>query len=294
MQKSLLLLAVLIGLSTSTVYGQHAGFVLFGEPNPDAKEVADQQKAVHPVTSPYFHEDSFVTTDLRIWYLYHDFPKTNGGGHANVYAAQVRVALTDQLQLVAYKDGYTDLDAGLGVDDGWNDIAAGIKWNFLQDWKGQLHAAVGAGYEFKTGDGMVFNNSSQYRLWASVNKGFDKLHLGATVNLHLTDDEHDVLGSSDTVSWHVHADYWLCEHFSPVVELNGYHTIGEGNRVVAFQGLDVDSLGGGKDESVVTVGVGGEIRPCDNAGFRFAYETPITDANDLFGYRWTFSLVLSF
>ena len=289
--------ATAITIAAHQSSAQHTTFTLLGDPNPAAASTPSHRKAVHPISSPYFHEDSFITNDVRAWFLYHDFPNASviDGGNAKVYAAQLRLAITNQLQLVAYKDGYTDFDSGLLSDDGTNDIAAGLKWAFLQDFDNQLHAAAGVGYEFKTGDGDVLQNSSDLRLWTSVNKGFENLHLGFTANLHISDDGHGSFGSADSLSWHIHADYYACQFFSPVIELNGYHTINEDDLApLPFQGIDVASLGGGKGEDVVTIAFGSEIRPCDFASFRFAYETPLTDSTDLFGYRWTFSMVIPF
>lgn len=287
--------AIMAAFATSAS-AQHAKFVLFGEPDAAAADVPAAEKFVHPVSSPYYHEDSFVTTDIRIWAIYHDFPKSSviGGGNAKVFAVQVRLALTDQLQFVAYKDGYTDWDAGIIDDSGWNDIAAGLKWNFWQDWENQFHAAVGVGYEIAAGDKETLHDDDEWRVWGSVNKGFDKLHLGATVNAFFADDKGDGLGNSDRLSWHLHGDYYVCEWFSPVVEVNGYHVLDEGTVTVPFQGLDVVNLGGG-DDPVVTGAIGFEIRPCESAQFRLAYEAPIVNQDDdLFGYRWTFSMIFSF
>ncbi len=283
-------------LMHGTAQAQHAGFVLFGEPDPAAAEAPETHHFVHPVTGPYFHEDSFVTTDIRPCFVYHDLPTVSpiDGGSAKVYAVQARLALTNSLQLVAYKDGYVDFDSGLVDDEGWNDIAAGIKWKFYSDWANQLHAAVGVGYEVKTGNGRVLENDDELRFWASVNKGFDRLHLGATINGFLKTGDQDALGDSDRLSWHLHADYYVCEWFSPVLEINGYHTLNEGHAVLPFQGVDVANLGGGKGEDVVTIGIGGEFRPIHNLALRAAYETPLTDTEDLFGYRWTLSAVFSF
>lgn len=275
---------------------QHADFVLFGKdfkgtPPADYKP---EHRFVHPVSSPYFHEDSFVTTDLRGWFVYQDFP--NGGlidgGSAKVYAVEVRVALTDQLQLVANKDGYVDFDAGLLQDDGWNDVAAGLKWNFLQDWKHQFHAAIGGGYEFPWGDTDVLQNNGEVRFWGSVNKGFDRLHLGLTGNVFFGTSDDEALGNSDYFSWHAHADYYVCKWFSPTVEFNGYHTFNKNDEVVPFSGIDVTNLGGGDD--VVTMAVGAEFRLTDDVALRGAYEFPLTDGEDLYGARTTVSLVWSF
>ncbi len=287
--------ALLLVALSAPPSAQHARTVLFDEPDQAALALPAERQAVHPVTAPYFHEDSFVTTDLRAWYVNHQFPGGPiGGGSADVYALQVRVALSDRLQLVAYKDGYVDFASGAVDDTGWNDLAAGIKWAFLQDWEADLHAAVGIGYELATGDEEVLQDDSELRVWASLNKGFDRLHLGATVNGLFATGSEDALGDSDRFLWHLHADWFASAALSPVVELNGYHTISEGdNAPLPFSGVDVANLGGGEDEDVITAAIGGELRPCADIAVRAAYESPLTDNEDLFGYRWTVSLVWS-
>lgn len=300
MRKSVLLAAALsmvtVGLG-SRCLAAPGGFVLFGEPDKEAVEAAPETQVVHPVTSPYFFEDSMVTSDVRAWYLYHDLPDHGplGEGHAQVAALQARLALTPQLQLVAYKDGYSWVDSQGLSDEGLNDIAAGLKWAFIQDYQHQLHAAIGVGYELPTGDDGVLQDYSEWRFWASVNKGFGALHLGATINFFLPDKHEENLGHSDSMSWHVHADYWTCKWFSPVLEFNGYHVLSNGHKVLPLSGLDVGNLGGSSSDSVVTVGFGGEVRPpIKNLGIRAAYETPLTKENQLFGYRITTSIVYSF
>ncbi len=274
----------------SGAMAQHAKFVLLDGPNPDAAKQEKSDKFVHPVTSPYYNEDSFVTSDIRAWYVWHDFDKAPlGGGHASVYAVQLRLAITEQVQFVAYKDGYVDFDTDALKDDGWNDVAAGIKWNFLQDFENNLHAAVGAGYEFAVGDPSVLQNDDDVRLWASVDKGFDRLHLGANVNFLLPLDDEE----STRFYWNAHADYYLCEWASAVLEFHGYHTLDDGDVRPPFSGLDVADLGGGPD--VVTVAAGAEFRVLEGLALRGAWETAITDDdNDLFGWRITLSAVYSF
>lgn len=271
-----------------------ADYVLFGDSK--KPQVEPNTQVVHPVTSPYYNEDSFVTTDVRLWAVYHDFANSSiiNGGSAKVYAAQVRVALLDNVQFVAYKDGYLDFDSGLVDDSGWNDIAAGVKYAFLQDWENQMHAAVGVGYELPVGDPSIFQNDDDIRVWASFDKGFDALHLGANVSyLFALGDDNTGLGSSDTLNWHVHADYYINQYVSPVVEINGYHVMNRGTESVPFSGIDVANFGGGGD--VISAGFGVEVRPIEKLGLRGAYELPLThDDDDLYGWRLTFSAVYSF
>lgn len=266
----------------------------------DKKEVVPtlerEDIVVHPVTDPYYHEDSFITTDLRSWFVQHYFDGTPlSEGHARVSALQLRVRLLKNLQFVAYKDGWVDFDGKVLDDSGWNDIAAGLKFAFLQKPEWQLDAAVGAGYEFASGDDQVLQDKDEVRFWLSVDKGFGPLHLGATLNYFLACGNGDgYLGESNHLSWHLHADYQVCKWFSPVVEFNGYHVLDEGDPVTPFNGVDVTNLGGNKNEDVITFGVGVEVRPFNRVALRAAYEMPLTDNVDLYGHRWTFSTVVKF
>lgn len=290
--------AFAVGLATQAT-AQHADFVLFGDPDPAFAEQTAEQTFVNPITSPYYHENSFITSDIRAWYLYHQFDNdgvANGGlgGTAQIAAVQVRLALTDRLQFVAYKDGYAWFDDSVVNDDGWMDIAAGLKYNFYRDVEEQLYLSAGLGYQIDLGDSAVLQDDEQVRLWLSADKGFDKLHLGGTFNYFIATDTESSLGNSDTISWHVHADYRLCDRFSPVVEFNGYHTVSEGTVAVPFGGVDVANLGGGEGEDVITMGLGGELRVCENTAIRAAYEFALTDNSQLFGDRITLSLVYGF
>ncbi len=290
--RTLPLLAAALALPAAA---QHADFVLFGEPDADAAAVPANQRFVAPVTSPYFAENSFITSDVRAWYLYHEFPNNVLGGDVQVAAVQVRLALTDRLQLVAYKDGYAWFDDTVVNDQGMMDIAAGLKWNFYRDLEAQLSMALGVGYEIAAGDDDVLQDDDELRLWFSADKGFDDLHVGFTFNYFYPTGGEDALGDAERISWHVHLDYYLCECFSPVIEFNGYHTIDASSTMpLPFTGIDVTNLGGGESEDVITMGIGGAFRLSEDLSLRIGYEFPLTDDIDLFGDRWTLSLAWEF
>jgi len=295
---SRVLSVIAVSIATAaTASAQHTSSVLFGEGAAAGLSLPAERRAVHPITAPYYNEDAFITTDLRAWFVNHQFPGNSpiGGGDADVYALQIRAALTERLQFVAYKDGYVDFDSGAVEDTGWNDVAAGLKWAFLQNWESDLHAAVGVGFEFGVGDEEVLQSDEEVRVWASVNKGFGRFHVGANVNALMAAGSEDALGDSDRLTWHLHADWFATETVSPVVEINGYHTLSDGdNAPLPFSGVDVANLGGGEGEDVITAALGGEFRPAEGFGLRAAYESPLTDNEDLYGYRWTVSVVWSF
>src|ERR1044071_2250643 len=83
-----------------------------------------QEKAIAPVCNPIFFEDPRIYTEVRPIFMQHWLPDNfdfNGGsvplgGEARVYAAQIRVKLTDRLALIATKDGYVEFrpDSTLG------------------------------------------------------------------------------------------------------------------------------------------------------------------------------------
>jgi hypothetical protein len=255
--------------------------------------IADEDIVVHPVTSPYFNEDSFITSDIRPIFVYHNLPGNFlGKGNASVTAVQVRLKLTDSVQFVAYKDGWLDISTpGLG-GRGWNDIAAGLKWAFYRNEAAQFQSAVGLGYEFASGDRSVLQRDDELRAWFSVNKGFGKFHTGATVNYSWSmGNGGSLLGNSDWLSWHFHTDYQVCKYFSPLFEVNGYHTTrGSG---APFSVADVANINN-NGSPTISAAVGAEIRPLKWLALRAAFEMPLTNNVDVYGNRWTFSSVIKF
>lgn len=98
----LVALTALVGSASLAFAGAPAGKEV-----KDIKEVAPpverEDLPVHPITTPYYHEDSFIGTDLRPVFVYHKFPgEILGGNRATVTALQLRIQLTKSLQLVAY------------------------------------------------------------------------------------------------------------------------------------------------------------------------------------------------
>ena len=66
---------------------------------------------VPPLEQLNLNETPYITTEARLVYLYNETPKgfVTGGGSIKIFAAQIRVALTERLVLIATKNGYTVL-----------------------------------------------------------------------------------------------------------------------------------------------------------------------------------------
>lgn len=61
--RTLPLSALALLVAAGAARAQHTETVFLGEANPLGVNLPAERKAVHPVTAPYFHEDSFVITD---------------------------------------------------------------------------------------------------------------------------------------------------------------------------------------------------------------------------------------
>lgn len=296
--KNYLFICAFSAIACSLANAQGSNFVLLGG---SGEQIPPEKKTVRPLTAPYFHEDAFVTTDVRTWFIYHELGELPGRGNVDVLSLQARLAVTDNFQVLAYKSGYANYSQGSTLgDEGWNDLGLGVKWALFQDIGSQLFIAVGAGYELGVGDDQVFQDTDEYRLWASVNKGFGKLHLGATANYIIAGDGKldGLTGNADLLTLHFHSDYYVTSWFSPVFELNGYF-VQEANSTIStldFSGVDLMSVNGGEGNDTITYALGFELRPFDESlGLRAAYESQLNNFEDsLFGYRWTFSAVYEF
>ena len=68
-----------VGYSAQADEESLSRFVLFGE----NRLPEGARQVVHPISAPYAHEDSYVTSDLRAWYLHHSVDDETLGGEIN-------------------------------------------------------------------------------------------------------------------------------------------------------------------------------------------------------------------
>ncbi len=271
---------------------------------PERREDAFEDFA-RPVTNINFHHP-FVRNEARPLFMYHWFPETNAldGGSLRLYAMQLHLALTDDLQFTLYKGGYVDLDAGAFEDDrGFADFAFGLKYKVWEDAETPAALAFGLGYEGKSGDREVLEGMGAgfFDVFASYARKVAPVNVIATAGVFLPrDDDED----NRTYHWHLHADYPVSDRFSPLVEINGFHYDGSATRnaglgrgtPLGVEGYDYTTLGAGgvRGNDVITGALGFRYALSEDISFGAAWEVPLTSREDVFDRRLTLDLVLRF
>lgn len=249
-----------------------------------------------PIGNPIYFESPFNNSELRLLYIYHHFSSDSqiGGGHLNVAAAQIRVALTERLAFIATKDGYSWMDAGILPEaSGWNDAAVGLKYVFIADRENAFLLAGGMRWEWENGDRDVLQGQSQeLSPFISAAKGFDRLHFIGDVTGRLPMDHND---ASYIVMWDLHVDYEIAPKLlpglAPLFEVHGLHYLSDGTSLpLSVGGLDYTNIGSMSvsGNSVYWAGIGARWKLTPHASIGADYEFPLcNDGGDLMGDRVT-------
>jgi hypothetical protein len=255
---------------------------------------------VSPVSSPIFNETPYITTEIRPMWIHQEIPGSfaTGGGDIDGLAAQIRVAITDRLGFIATKDGWADVDFDgvLQSEDGALNLAFGLKYAVVAQAETNTLVTVGIKYEAPAGDikssGIRLQGQGDglMDLFVAGARSFGPLGLEANLGTQIAMDGDDDMSFAH---YSLHADYEVLGRVYPLLEVNGWTPIDDGNRTnVGANGLDLVNLGSGNASTVVTFAPGVRVRLHDHADFGFAYEVPMTDDQDLMNWRVTTDFVV--
>jgi hypothetical protein len=238
-----------------------------------------------PLGQPIYFESPFNDTGLRALYLRHEFSEGSvlQGGDVTIYAVQARLALSERFAFIATKDGYSELDAGIVEDEGWNDLAAGFKYVLVADREQALVVTPGIRYMAENGHRGIFQGGAdELSPFVSFAKGEGDLHLLANVTLRvpLDGDEGNTVGH-----WDLHADSDLNPRdrvvAAPLLEIHGVHYLDDGASPLPIGGLDYTNLGSSPAESFVAwAGVGLRLEFDRRFELGACYEFALTDPDD--------------
>jgi hypothetical protein len=295
-------LALTLAASTAGVYGADTSTSWLND-------------TISPVTNPIFFEDPRITSELRPIYMYHYLPGNiayNGGtaplgGDVEVFALQIRYALTDRLALIATKDGYIEFQPKhndtlepLDHHYGFADIAAGLKYALVDDAENQFILTPGFTITLPTGSSAVFQGygAGEWNLFASAEKGFNKLHFTGNAGFRIPDNFAE---ETAQVHYSLQADYHLSQYLIPFVAVNGYTILSNGdhNRLVVPLNTELyDLINAGstaaRGTTQLTVGGGVRSRLLNNVDVGVSYEAGVVDPVGIFEGRVTADVIWRF
>lgn len=263
---------------------------------------AEPLRYIPSVSNPLFNESPLITTEVRPIYIHHKIPNDflTGGGNVDVAAVQARLALTDRLAIIATKDGYADIHfrAVLPDDDGFANIAAGLKYALVLNEQSGTVLTVGLRYEAPTGSLKTAGISLQGHgdgfidVFVTGLQQFGALQLQASVNGYMALDND---ADSSLLVASLAANYQVTDWFYPVVEFNLFSVIDHGTRMpVPFEGFDLVNFGATDGGTVATVAAGARFKVAPNVLLGAAFEAPVTSRKDITSWRVYADAVITF
>lgn len=251
---------------------------------------------ISPITNPTYFEDPRTLTEARFIYLRHKVPVAAGGGDVQLFALQLRAALTERLSIIATKDGYIFSDNPL-IADGWADIAAGLKYNLIRDPAGQRLLSAGLTYELASGStrSLQGNGDGVFNLFLSHARKINECaNYMSTLGVRLP---NDTAAETSMMYWSHHVDRRVTDRLYLLAEANWYNWIDSGaGGINGVEGGDLFNLGstGVTGNDIVTAAVGLKFKPSGNQEIGFAWELPVTKREDVLDNRLTFDWILRY
>jgi hypothetical protein len=260
--------------------------------------VSWKANTISPVANPFFHEDAVIRSEIRPVFVHHRIDDSFlGGGDAQLYALQIRYALTERLAVIATQDGYFEINNdAISNPGGWMDLALGLKYAVIDDEANQFILTPGFTFKIPTGDEDVFQGrgNGEWDVFVAAQKGFGDFHLSTNVGVRLPMDTDE---NSTILHYSVMADYYVCRWFIPFVAFNAYTVLDEGGNIALdTEGYDVINFGATGADGVTqgTVGVGFRSRLLPQMDLGFAWEKAVIEPHGLTEDRITVDLSYRF
>lgn len=258
---------------------------------------------ISPMSNPVFFEDPRTLSEVRFIFLEHHVPALAGGAipasDLQVLAMQARVALTDELSLIATKDGYIWANPNAPLDDGWADVSVGLKYNLWKDVELQRILSVGGTYELPVGSQRALqgNGSGEFNLFASYGALLgDWNHFLTTAGFRLPGDN---TAENEVFYWSAHLDRQLNGSWLyGFVETNWYSWLRDGSNAGfnGIQGGDLFNFGstGVAGTNIVTGAFGMKWKPSLLQELGVAWELPLTQTRGVLDNRITVDYILRY
>lgn len=255
---------------------------------------------ISPITNPVYFEDPRTLTEARVIFINHTLPGVAplAGGDVQLLAMQLRAALTEDLSLIATKDGFIFAGPDAPMEDGWADVNVGLKYNLYKNYDALQVVSIGARYELPIGSHQALqgNGDGQFDVFLGGATALGSaMHFMTTAGIRLPTDTND---QSQSFYWSGHLDRRLGDsNFFVLGEVNWYHWLKSGTGgIPGIEGLDLYNLGStnvaGND--IVTGAFGMRFKPSCQREYGIAWEAPLTERRDILSNRLTIDMILRY
>ena len=257
---------------------------------------------IGPISNPILSKDPRSLTEARFLFVNDVIPPESpfAGGNFQVYALQLRVALTDRLSLIADKDGIADIHAhAFHQHTGLLNMNFGLKYLLVRDVDDQFLWSVGLTYEPPMGEREVFENHgdgvmSVFTTWGKeVASHWHALYtFGYQFGFNNKQNSSFLYNS-------LHLDRELFCWLYPLAEVNWFHYVQGGDRGLPpalGEGDGLLNLGtsGVANHDLVTLAVGLKAKLGEHAETGVAWEFPLTHPKDLIDNRLIAEFILRY
>lgn len=257
---------------------------------------------IYPVSNPVFSKDPRATTHVRGLFIQNSIPGQHvlGGGDFQAVGAQVNIALNERLTIIADKDGYAWINPGKAKQQsGFLNLGAGLKYALVRDVENQFILSGGVMYELPTGERDAFSGHGDgaFAFFLTGGKEFaEKFHVLNTTGYYLPVDSNQ---NSAFFYTSLHLDYQVNCWLYPLAELNWFHYTAGGNRglpAALGEGDGLINLGtsGVNGNDLVTIALGARAVLSQHLSIGAAWETPISNRQDLMQNRFLLDLILRY
>jgi hypothetical protein len=259
--------------------------------------------------SPAFHqvnfEDPRAISELRLIYAYHDLSEDFAApvSFVNIWAAQLRFALTDKLSLIATKDGIVRMSfKGAKNETGFGDISAGLKYTLVENKDCGVIVAGTLRYIAPTGEREVFQGNGDGFIQPGVSAA---LALSEEITLTSATGLRIAMSDEDSTMWDadMQLDYRIDTSYGswhPLVGASLVMVADSGTRLpLPSEGQDYFVFGSSKSngETMAIGAVGARFKPNSTIDLGMSYQFPFdttNDANSIIDGRWTLDMGVAF
>lgn len=275
--------------------------------SPSFAEESRLDKMVSPAFNAVNFEDPRAISEARFLYYYHkiDNEFVTAGGDAQLYALQLRYAITEKLSFIATKDGYVDFNPKSNVpkDQGFADLEAGLKYSFIENKESGYILSGQLRYLIPVGEKEVFQGNGDGMIHPSISSAYgitEALTVTSATGLRIP------VTSNDSMFWDldVQLDYRIDLSddglaIYPLVGASLVHVASGGERLgIADEGQDLFNFGATKaGGNNILTGIGGfRLRTGKYVDLGLAYQIPLdrSEGSRIIDYRWNFDLIVRF